>query len=802
MLRSHLSAALRSMARSRVYSGISIVGLAIGLAAAILCALVVVRELSWDAFIPGHHRTYLCVSVLLPSGREPDYNAYSHGQVARLLMLELPGIEATARLMDEEVLLRRGPVAARERIYWADPSLFEVLPLPVLQGDLRHALQRPGSVVITRSVAARYFSERAALGQLLEVSGHPMTVTAVLEDLPPYGSQLTSGVFASGLDTAGALARLDGQPPGGEGFQISVYTFLRLREGAAIGPVQQAMPALLMRLWPRRPPGLGATMQLVRIDRLHLFAGLNPGVRTRLAATTLLGLLILAVALINFVNLATARAASRALEVSVRKVCGAGDATLVLAFMAESLLGVALALVLAVSVVEWLLPWMNAFLDIHATFEYWRQPALLGGIAAGAVLAGLAAAVHPALVLAAFRPAQTLRGQAQPTGAAGILSQGLVTAQFAILIGLVIAAAVIYRQRQYATGAALRVPIDRVLILESPCTPALKDELATLPGVLAEACTGRELLSGNAFGNVRVRDGSAAAVAVFAVDPDLLTVYGLQPRAGGFLPAGADPEQPDSGGGPGPLLRHFVINEAAARALGFDSPRAALGRRLELPLGAYSAGTITGVIPDFSLASVTQRIRPAAYYLAPRSLGLIHIKLRPGAGAATLTAIDTLWRTSTAHDASQGTTAHHYLLGDHLDALYRPLLRESQLVALFASAAVALACLGLTGLAAASTARRTREIGVRKALGASTLQMVRLLLGQLLRPVLWASLIAWPAAALVLSHWLQGFAYHVGLEPWLFAAATAIAVLVALATVSTQCYLVARSRPVRALRYE
>jgi putative ABC transport system permease protein len=294
------------------------------------------------------------------------------------------------------------------------------------------------------------------------------------------------------------------------------------------------------------------------------------------------------------------------------------------------------------------------------------------------------------------------------------------------------------------------------------------------------------------------------AVSVFAVDPDMLAVYGLEPSAGHFLAAGSDPEDPATAAADAnPPRRHFVVNEMAARALGFASPRAALGQSLDLPIGAYSsAGTIIGVIPDFSLTSVAEKIKPAAYYIAPRHLDLINIKLDARAPRSTLASIDALWSMAGARDAAPGATSHRYFLRDHLDALYLPVLRESQLFALFAGLAIALACLGLTSLAAASTERRTREIGVRRAMGAGTGQIVRLLLWQLIRPVLWASLIAWPVAGLVMSRWLQGFAYHVGLEPWLFAAATAVAILLALLTVSTQCHLVARTRPVRALRHE
>jgi putative ABC transport system permease protein len=808
MFRNYLAAALRNLARNRFYSGISVVALAIGLCAALLTGLLIRNQLTFDHFVRGYERTYLASAVLLPAGRAPLYDRMAPSWVAALLKLNFEDIEAVTRLADQDVRLRRGLVESKEKIYWADKSVFDVLPLPVFRGDLNAALRRPDGIVLPRNIARKYFGRDNPIGESILVDGaHPLIVTAVIEDLPSAGTQLESGIFASGAASYSLLSKWDNDPrnnPKSPGLSLGGRTYLRLALNASIDRLQMAMPAFVKGFYPMLPPGLGASLQFIRIDQVSLFPGLNPGARSRLAVIAIVGVLILVIACLVFINLSTARSARRAVEVGVRKVLGANRGTLVLQFLGESLIHVSMAAVLAAAVTELLIPRVNTFLNSGAVFDYWRDPSLLAWMGMGVITVGILAGAYPAFVLSAFRPVRVLKGSTFQSGGA-VARQCLVALQFAILIGLLIAAAVVYQQRIYATRDALRVNADQMLIIRSPCNSAFETEVRALAGVRGAFCSADALLSGVVFGNYRLKDGSVEAIDMVGAEFGVLDLYGLKPLAGRF-------SSPQNGNDiPSATRWHFVINEAAARRFGFASPGAAIGQALPfVPSGDGSlqpavATEIVGVVPDFSIHAVEHSVKPAVYYIpsaiygdvALRDFQLINVKLAGRDIPETLEVIDRLW------SATGGSgPVDRFFLNDYIQSLYLTMLREAQAFSVFSGVAVLLACLGLVGLSASATERRTKEIGIRKAMGAGSGDIVRLLVWELTKPVLWANAIAWPAAAFFLNGWLHGFAYHVELQPWLFVAATALALLVALLTVSVQCYRVARDKPIAALRYE
>jgi putative ABC transport system permease protein len=389
------------------------------------------------------------------------------------------------------------------------------------------------------------------------------------------------------------------------------------------------------------------------------------------------------------------------------------------------------------------------------------------------------------------------------------LRQGLVALQFAVLVGLLIAAAVVYRQRMYATQEALRVNADQILVIRSPCKTAFETELRALPGVRGAFCSDEALLTGAEFGNYQLSDGSALAVGMVGMEFGVLDLYGLKPLAGRFVaPQDAQNVGEDLSSG---NTSRYVINETAVRRLGFASPSAAIGRAIPLsqggegapPLGA--ASEIIGVVPNFSINAVEHEVAPSIYYALSRSsakpgaqtFNLISVKLTGRYMPETLAAMDRLWTAT-----GGGTPIEHFFLNDYIQNLYLGMLREAQVFGVFSCVAVLLACLGLVGLAASATERRTKEIGIRKAMGADTGDIVRLLVWQFIKPVIWANAIAWPAAGFIMSRWLHGFAYHVDLEPGLFLAASCLALLCALLTVGIQSYFAARAKPIMALRYE
>jgi putative ABC transport system permease protein len=795
MFRNCLAAALRHLARNKLYTGISVLGLSVGLCTALLAALVVHNQLSQDHFIAGYERIYTAVTAITPPGHATVYIPSTASFVGPQLALKFSEIEAETRLIPEPMIVRKSNEDVKELIYFADPNVFDVLPMPVLAGNLRSALTHPNTIVLPRSIARKYFGRDAPLGETLvmKFEGHPETaalsVAAVIEDLPPNATHLQSGIFISGLSPWSELRRLDtipGNVPGSNNV-VGVPTYVRLAPHASPRRLLDAMPALTKTLFVRPPQGTTLDLRFVRLDRLIAQPGLNPGFSSRLLMVVITGLGILVIAGVNFVNLLTARAARRAKEVSVRKLAGAGRRVLVLQFLTESLVYVIAASLVAVALTELLLPYVNAFLTAGARFRYWQDPALIAAIALAVLLLGILAGAYPALVLSAFRPLRVLTGETRQSRSAVLMRQMLVTAQFAILIGLIIAAAVVYQQRQFATRDALRVDTDQMLLIYSPCNAAFMTQLRALPGVRGLACSSSTLVEHRLFNLAWVNDKAGIEHLMYPifVQPPLFDLYGIKLIAGRISASST--------------ATYYVFNETAVRQLGFTRSADAVGYAAPTGFGSTQTVPISGVIPDFSLDSVEHKIEAQEFVATAKdsTFDLISVKLTGHQIPETLAAIDGLWKGTGAKDP-----INRIFLDLRIQLMYLAMLREAQLFGVFALVAVVLACLGLLGLAASIAERRTHEIGIRKALGADTRNIIRLLLQQFAKPVLWANLIAWPVTAYAMHRWLQGFAYHVDLRLWLFPAAAGLALLIALITVSTHSILVARAKPVGALRYE
>jgi putative ABC transport system permease protein len=788
MFRNCLAAALRHLARNKLYTAISVLGLSIGLCTALLAALVVHNQLSQDHFIAGYERIYAAVTAITPPGHATVYIQNTGSFVGPQLALKFPEIEAATRLIPGTITVRRANVEAKESFYWADPSTFDVLALPVLAGNLRSALARPDTIVLPRSIARKYFGRDTPLGETLTVDGtHLVSVAAIIEDLPANATHLESGIFISGLTPWSELSALDAMPDNGPGSNnvVGVPTYVKLSPHASPKRLLDAVP-LTETLFARPPQGTSLALHFVRLDRLIAQPGLNPGFSSRLLMVAITGIGILAIAGVNFVNLLTARSARRAKEVSVRKLVGAGRRVLVLQFLTESMVYVLTASLVAVALTELLLPHVNAFLTTGATFRYWRNPPLLAAIALAVLLLGILASAYPALALSAFHPLRVLTGETRQSRGTVLMRQILVTAQFAILIGLIIAAAVVYQQRQFATRDALRVDTDQILLIRSPCDSAFTTRLRALSGVRGLACSSSTLVEHRIFNLAWANDKAGIEHLMYPIvaQPSLFDLYGIKPIAGRISATSAG--------------TYYVFNETAVRQLGFTRSADAIG---------YSVSTrnprqplpISGVILDFSLDSVDNKIEAQEFVVTSKdpNFDLISVKLTGHQIPETLVGIDGLWKSTGAKDPINRT-----FLDVRIQLMYLAMLREAQLFGIFATVAVMLACLGLLGLAAAIAERRTHEIGIRKALGAETGNIIRLLLQQFARPVLWANLIAWPLTAYGMHRWLQGFAYHVDLAIWLFPAAAALALLIALLTVSSHSILAARAKPVTALRYE
>jgi putative ABC transport system permease protein len=775
----------RNLQATRLLSAIAVAGLAVGLAGALMLALVARNALSFNSFVPDHERIYLGISILSGPGMVPEIDPTTLRRAAGLIQANLPDVEAVGRLSAAEVALRRKGEAIRTKIYWADPDIFNILRLPVIAGRPQEALSRPDGLVMTQSEAIRLFGRADPLGAMIEVDGVPMVLRAVIADLPTGMTDLDRGIFASGRSAKSDFGVSDA--PGS--FTVSTRTYLRLRQGASPTGVERQLARLIEGLVPVDLRGQYA-MRLVPIGALALHPGLHPGVRERLEVGSLVAAFILFIAVTNYMNLSTALSARRWREIGVRAACGATRGQIARQFLLEAVATILVALLLGAALIELTLPSLNALFQTQATFDYLAHPMLLLWLFAGGVALGLAAGAYPAFVLSGLSPAVLLRERGVRMIGRSLVADLLVAVQFAILIGLMIALAVVHQQRRFATTEALRLNIDQVLVVDAPCPASFRQEVAKLPGVLGTSCAGRGLLENNF--SFLPSGAHQIPTDIVTILPSGFSLFGIAPIAGSISTLPADGEQSSRG---------FIVNETLVRRFGLGSPNAAVGKLLRLSSNSSDHGApIIAVMPDFSFHSVEAAIKPTIYFDQASSQGesgIVLIKLAGRDIPESLAAIDRIWRRT-----GQQQPIHRQFLSDRIDELYRDLERNTRIFALFSGVAALLSATGIAGMAIATADRRTKEIGIRKALGARTEQVLVLLLARMSRPVLWANLIAWPCAWWLMRNWLNGFAYRVPLHLWLFPAAALVALAITLASAGLQALNVARRRPIEALRYE
>ena len=830
MFRNYMAAALRNLVRNRFFAAINIVGLALGVSAALLIALFVRDEHSYDRFFSGYRDVYLVTETKDVTDRRllTERWDFSFPDLAAKLSEQFPQIATVARIMtaNSPPHIRHGQMEVDETGFlWVDPSFFRIMPLKSLAGDLQTALATPDSVVLTRTAARKYFGRDKPLGELLEVNpamgsdaakvstafntSHPMRVTAII-DLPS-NSYLKGEVFGSSLAAYSQFALYDLTPDQGP-FRISAYTFIRLRPGTPVQQMQQELSAYATHDSPVYPPGFTVGVHLTAIGDLHLSpSGESPlsprGDRTLLTALAVIAVLIITSASFNFVTLMTARAAQRAIETGVRKAAGALRGQLIIQFLGEAVIYVALAMVLAVALTEVLLPWMNSVLKQKIEFNYLGDPALLGALLVTTVGLGLMAGAYPAFVLSAYRPATVLKGTLVQGATGGIVRRALVALQFAIMIGLGITAATIWRQTLFSLNNQLRVDGSSILLVDDACAPAgraFRERLATLPGVARAACANEAaLFNGGMIVSAQVQGAPAAAMVSGAVDYGTLEFYGLRPLAGRFFDRNHGDDgrlvEGETAGNPS-----IVVNETAMRKLGFNFPSQAIGKIVIWNRRRWSAnptpGTtgqseIIGVSPDFAL-DTRREVWPQILYVDPISFSVLSVRLLGSQFPQALTGIDAAWF------QIMHTSIHRRFLSQSLHDMYADVILQGTAITLGAGLACVIAALGLFGLSAHSAEQRTKEIGIRKSMGAGTGDIMRLLMWQFTKPVLWANLIAWPLAAWLMTRWLETFASHIDLPLWLFPATGAVTLAIALLTVSVHSFVVARAKPVAALRYE
>jgi putative ABC transport system permease protein len=823
VFRNVLAAALRNLARNPLYAAISILSLAIGMAAAILTGLYVRDELSFDSFMPGHDKAYVVIWEIDLPNSAPIVEDWSQAFLARTLQLDFKDIKATARLNlgVQTVGVRHGDVDSLDTIGWSDPDLFSILRPAALAGDPVATLHRPDGVVITRAMARKYFGQDAPIGQVLTLNHQvPLRVGAVLYDLPPT-SHLTFRIFASGLN-ASAPQRLADRSAQTRGvFNVGFRTYLRLPDAAAAARINAAMPAFIQRHLANADGkmlfGIKGAYTLIPVTDLHLYPlkgtslvnGTGQGSRGALLALATIAGLILCAGSVNFINLMTGRAARRAVEVGIRKAAGARRRDLVAQFIGEALIYALIALVFAVALVEALGPQMTGIVGRPLAVNLWRDPLALGACLALSIGVGVISGVYPALVQSSFSPATVLKGVLPQTSGSTAIRAALTTLQFAVLIGLILAIIVIAGQTRYALHEGLNIDKSMMVTMDisdprtrppgpgSPpkplCRDAFPDQVRSLPGVAGAACSRSNVLDVGSTSWVVETPSGQMGMDITSIDYGFFELYGLKPVAGRFFSSQHPEDEP-------PAARPYdpgavVINQSAARALGYARPEQAVGRTLRVQ--GQASIRIIGVAPDVTFDLTHPGAHPATYALTTPALDTLNIKLTGRDVPGTLRAIDAAWRTT-----GSVRPPRRRFIDDYLQTIYLSIIQQGRLLDVLCGVAVLLAGLGVFGLASFTVERRTKEIGVRKAMGASRTDVARLLLWSFSRPVLWANLIAWPLAWWTLERWLEGFSKHIALQPWMFIAAALAALVIALLAVVAHALRVARAKPVGALRYE
>ena len=834
MWRNYLTVGIRALAKNKTYAFINIFGLAIGLAACLMILLYVRYELSYDKALPGADQAYQFQSYFT----DPDAGEVQRIQMAPyvskdFLKKDFPQVEAAVHALSSgPIILKGGQAYATEDFRFVDGNLLDILQFPLLKGNRETALNQAGTIVLTESEARKYFGSEDPMGQTLTLSSRGQQVdyrvTGILADLPKNSH------FAAKM-----IARYDPQSYWADqrefmtqwGWQ-SGWVYLKLRPGADADAINAQMEAFEKRNIPdqvfggqRTNQGDFSEFKLVNIADVHLGeaqeAAMTAGNDRRSIITFgVIAALILAMACVNFTNLATARASQRAREVALRKVLGANRRQLVTQFMGESVLVAGLAMLLALAFVELALPSFAAFLDADLAMKYFGEGGLILPIIGLVLLVGAAGGIYPAFYLSRFQPAKVLKANKSAAEAqgSGSLRNILVVAQFAVSIGLIICTAIVYAQTVHARTADPGYKRDGLLQVENvgrremfPLTETLIRELKQIDGVTNVGRSNIGIATRNNQNTGVQMPGRNEPINIgnYSIDTGFFDTMGIKLLAGRLfdenrpMDDSTTPFPEDEAAERAMVERGYnvVLNELAVRRLGLGTPQAAVGKTIKMITDPEYGGvvnvTIIGVVKDSRFRSIRETIDPIIFRASRIGQNWMLVRYNAADPARVRRDVEAVWK-RLAPEVPFDAQFSDEIIGE----LYAAEDARAQTFAGFAILAVIVACLGLFGLAAFTAERRTKEIGIRKVLGARSQDIVKLLAWQFSKPVIVANLIAWPIAWWVMRDWLNTFDTRIDLGPTPFVLAGALALAIAIGTIAGHALKVARANPIHALRYE
>ncbi len=782
MFKNYLKTTLRNLWRNKTYSFLNIFGLAIGIACASLIFLWMEDELQFDAMYPKKDRLYKIMTNQTYDGKVRAFSS-SPGLLAAAMKAEVPGVADACRVGNSTQLFSVGESAIFEKGYYTDPSFLRMFDIQFVQGNAGDAFRQLYSVVISEKMAARFFGSAAsAMGKVFKVDQKDSyVVSGVVKDLPANSTMQFEWIapFEIYAKTRDWLTRWGA---------YSTTTYVELAPNANVAAINKQLYGFIER----KEKGALARPFLFSMHNWHLRSNFEDGKQTggRITYVRMFGIIasiILLIACINFMNLATARSGKRAREIGVRKVMGAGKSMLTAQFIGEAICMSLLAVIIAMSIIGLLLPLFNTVVEKQLTLG-WTNPWHITALLAIALLCGLVAGSYPSLYLSSFRPVIVLKGLKQQSGSAPLVRQGLVVFQFAASIVLIISTIIIYQQIQHVRHREMGYNRENLILTSLQGNlkqnfPAVKQDLLNTGAVQQVALSSKAMLyiSQNTSGyNWNGKDPDSDILVSFRnVSPEFLETWGMQLIEGRGFHSNAAADS-----------ANVIITASMAKLMGKGS---ALGKTI---FDGDDRLQVTGVIKDFVYGDMYLPSDPVIFFCDPGAAEDLVIRLK-GHPERALEKISAVMK--------KDNPAYPFVyrfVDDEVNNFIKSEVLIGKLSNIFAVLAIIISCLGLFGLAAYTAERRTKEIGIRKVLGASVASITQLLSKDFLRLVLIAALFAFPVAWWAMDSWLNNYAYHINISVWVFVAAGALAVLIALTTISFQAVKAAMANPVRSLKAE
>ena len=806
MLKNYLKIAFRNLKKYKGFAFINISGIALGITGCLLIGLFVWDEWKFDKTVPGGDNIYrLYAERFSNSGNTTA--ACTPPAFATFLKQHYPEVDETARILMitvDKFLMENGDKANyEEKGMFVDSTFLQVFQIPLLKGNAKDVFATANSVVLSQALAQKYFGNENPIGKNIKIDKSDYAVTGVLGNLPDH--------FHLNFNYLISLSAVGIPKQRMEKWTWSqFYTYVKLKPGADVNQLQDKFQAYVKKeIYPEMEKGGWKLLPVFQqLKNVHLqsadfiYDNAIRGNETYVNALTITACFVLLIACFNFINLSTARSFRRAKEIGVRKVIGAERKQLIIQFLSETCLMAFIAMIVAVAAAFLILPLLNQLTGKSITFNPFSNPVLLLLLLASGLLIGMLAGIYPALILSGFDPVRVLKSMKITGGGASWLRHSLVVVQFSLSALLIVVAIIVYKQTQYLNDKDLGFNKEQVIYFQTrgeidKNLEVFKTGLRKLPGVVA--VTSGYGLPGDQFATDEVivpgnEENKRQSTTLFIGDHDYIKTLGLSIISGRDFSRQMSTDQNQA----------FIINETAVKEFGFETPEKAIGKPLHWnewspadTTQPVKKGKVIGVVKDFHYKNLHEKIAASVIQLYPQENFKVAAKLNTRNISGTIQAITAEW-----NKFSPGYPIDYKFMDETYGAMYSNEGKLASLLWIFTLTAIVVGCMGLFGLAAFHAEQRTKEIGIRKVLGASIFNIVGLLSINFIKMVLIAAVIAFPIAWWAMNKWLEDYSYRITINGWIFAVAGAAIILIALITVSSQAIKAAFSNPVKSLRTE